>query len=398
MTSASDKKSLLIIFAVIAFVITGTTVATYFARGYKLNIEQGTIQATGLISLTSLPKGASVYLNDRLVTATDDNLSLIPGEYQIKIVKDGFIPWQKTYQVKKEIVFQTNANLFRSVPELLPITLSGAINPTASPDKSQLVFAVASASASKDNGLFVIGLNDPLIPLSRSLPKQLAINASNIDWSKASFKFSPNGRQILATFSNANYLINLDSSVNSNTLFDVTARIPLINSDWQKQDQEIVQKNLDRLPEVLKDYVATDSSKLISFNQADDKVFYLANKSGLLLPSAITPPPAQSTQNQDRNIVAGNYYVYDLKDFTNYLIGNQQSISELSWLPNSNNLIFVEDNSIKACDYDHTNRATIFSGNFKKDLVTPWADGSKIITLTEAYPGASQNLYSISLK
>jgi len=399
MPSTSDRKSLLIILFVFLFVIVGTIIAITIGRGYQINLNNGVeLKATGLLSATSVPKGASVYINDRLITATDDTINLSPGSYLVKIVKDGFLPWTKTYQMKKEVVFQANAQLFRSVPDLRPLTLSGAINPTVSPDLSKIIFSVASASAQKDNGLYLIDVSDNLISLGRNTPRQLAPNYPGIDWSKAKYTYSPNSRQMIASFPAANYLVQFDSPISLSNLFDVTVRLPIIQSEWKTQEQDIIKIRLDRLPLALKTIVSTDSAKFTSFNSNDDKILYLASTDSQLPQDIISPPPAQSTQTQSRTVVKGNYYVYDLKEDTNFLIGNSSAVTNLSWIPNSNSLVLVENNQIRAIEYDATNKVTIFGGIFDASTVFPWVDGSKIITLIPPYPGAPENLYAISLK
>jgi hypothetical protein len=67
-------------------------------------------------------------------------------------------------------------------------------------------------------------------------------------------------------------------------------------------------------------------------------------------------------------------------------------------LPNSNNIIFVEADKINVMDYDGTNKQTLYAGNFNKNTVYPWSDGSRIITLTVPYLNATSNLYSITIK
>jgi len=403
MGNRSEKKSLLIILSVFLFVIVGTYLVTLFARGYRPNFQGNnlTLNATGLLSATSKPKGASVYVNDKLITATDDTINLAPGSYLVKIIKDGYLPWQKSVNIKKEIVFQSDAQLFRSAPDLSPITLNGAVNPVISPDNSKIIFSVASASATANNGLYIIELNDILLSLTKNTPRQIAVNYPGIDWSKAVFTFSPDSRQVLANFpprsGGVNYLLNLSSPVNQQTLIDITPRLSLIKADWKNQESQLVQIKLDRLPQNLRPLLSTDSAKSISFS-VDDKVLYLAATDSALPTNLISPPPAQSTQTQDRQLKKGNYYVYDLKDDTNFLIGPQNSVLNPFWMPNSSNLIFVKNQIITAIDYDNTNQVTLFAGNFNPDVVFPWADGTKFITLTSAYTGAAQNLYAVTVR
>ena len=403
MPHRSEKRSLIIVLSVFIFVILATYLVTLFARGYRPNYQPQnglTLNATGLLSATSKPKSATVYIDDQLVTATDDTINLTPKEYRIKIAKDGYLPWFKTIKIKKEIVFQTDAQLFRSAPDLSPVTLSGAINPVISPDNSKIIYSVASASATTDNGLYLIELDNSPLSLTKNTPRQLAKNLPGVDWSKAEFSFSPNSRQVLASFGNLypNYLLSFDTPINSRSLIDVTAKLSLIEKEWLTQENELIQIRLARLPKDLQPLVSTTSAKLISFSPGDDKVLYLAKNNSFIPANLITSPPAQSTQNQSRNLEKDNYYVYDLKDDTNFLIGSQDNIINPFWLPYSTNLVYVENQSIKAVDYDSTNKVTVFTGMFKSENVFPWADGSKIITLTSAYQGSAENLYAVTIR
>lgn len=401
MTNTSNKKSIIIILSVFLFIIASTYFISIYAKGYQINFKQGTsLTATGILSVTSKPKAASVYINDRLITATDDTINLTPDTYIIKIAKDGYLPWQKTIQIKKEIVYQTDTQLYRSAPDLKPITLTGAINPTASPDLTKIIYSVASASASRDNGLYLIELTDNSILINRNTPQQISPDLPNVNWSKFNFIFSPNSRQILATNKNTNisYLLSLDTPVTQKTLLDVTPRLSLIKEDWNNQNQQLIASKLELLPKDLKNLVSTDSAKDISFSSADDKILYLAKKDSSIPKNITTPPPAQSTQTQSREIKKGNYYVYDIKDDTNFLIGPSDKIYNSFWLPNSTNVIFMNDQKIKVIEYDGTNEQTLFAGSFNKDSVYPWSDGNKIITLTSPYIGSIENLYAIVIR
>lgn len=397
----SDKKSLFIILFVLILIISVTIGISFFARGYQISTK-GKISflATGIISATSKPKGASVYINDRLITATDDTINLVPNNYTIKIIKDGYLPWQKDIQIKKEIVYQTDTQLFRSAPDLKPISLTGAINPAISPDGSLVAFSVASASATKDNGLYILDLSNSPMFLVKSPIRQLSSNLPTLDWAKFTFTFSPNSKEILAhnTVNNINYLINLDTSTDYKNLVDITSKLVSIKVEWTTQEQQIIKSKTSFLPKEIKPFISTTSAKNIIFNSDETKLLYLAQADGNLKKDLVaTPPPAQSTQNQSRDIKKDNYYVYDLKDDTNFLIG-PKSLYNLNWLANSNNLMYIEDQKIQTIEYDNTNKQTLFTGNFNKDAVFPSLDGSKIIILTSAYSNSQENLYAVSIR
>ncbi len=397
----SNQRSLLIIFLVASFIITSTYVISLIARGYRFSIKDGLIlNATGMISAISRPKGASVFIDEKLVTATDDTINLTPGVYSLKINKDGFLPWQKTITIKPETVYQADVQLFSAVPDLKPLTLTGAINPSSNIDNTKIVYAVASASATKDNGLYLIESNGLPISLIRGISRQLSPNTATIDWSKFTYTFSPNSREILATSidTQVNYLLSLDTIIDPLKLIDSTNNLSVIKQEWQLQTDILITAKLDRLPKVIQPLIATNSAKDIQFSSDEDKILYLAQSDGNITKNIITPPLAQSTQNQSRAIKKDNYYVYDLKDDTNFLIGYKNDLTNPNWLPNSSNIVFVQNQNLNVIDYDGTNQQTLFSSNFDPNCVYPWVDGSKIVILTSTYPSAPANLYTISTR
>jgi len=402
MSTVSDKKSLLIISAVFASVICLTYLISVVARGYQINLQNNSgslFKATGLLSATSKPKSASVYVNDKLITATDDTINLAPGDYQVKIVKDGYLPWEKSFHIKKETVYQTDTNLFRSVSDLKSLTSSGALHSSISPDYSKVIYAVASASASHDNGLYLIELTDNPLPIGRNIPRQIATNFTSVDWSQFNFTFSPNSRQILASnqTGTVNYLLSLDTPITATNLSDATSRLSIIKTEWRQQSSQIITTKTDKLPSDLRQLISTSSATL-SFNSSEDKVLYLAISDGNIKDNIITPPPAQSNQPQSRQLTKGNYYVYDIKDDTNFLIGPESALLSPFWLANSNNIAFVENKAIKVVEYDGTNKQTIYAGNFDPNAVYPWADGSRIIALISPFTSAPANLYAIIIR
>jgi len=395
---ANHQKNFLFIATISLLIITATILVSLLARGYKLNISNGIVLSpSGLLSLTSSPKPASVFINDRLVTATDDTLNLPPGIYDIKISKDGYLPWQKTLTVKKEVVSPTDAHLFRSAPILEPLSLSGAINPSVSPDKSKIAFAVASASATTNNGLYLAELNNSLPLGTRNTPKLIKPNTFFIDWTQAqSFTFSPDSNQILVTFTNANYLIELTNL--NKPLYDITAQLPLIMEEWQQKEEEIIQTHLSSLPPQIIPFISTQSANHIQISPDKDKVLYLASIDGNLETNIITPPPSQSTQTQQRQIKPNIFYVYDIKQDTNFEIEDLGSIENPFWLPNSQNIVFAQQEKVNIVEYDNTNKHTLFVNKLKSNIIAAWADGTKLVTLTTAFSGAQDNLYTIVIK
>ena len=397
MPKANHNKNFLFVLSVFTTIIIGTIIISLLARGYRINIKNGLVlNPSGLLSVTSQPKPASVFINDRLITATDDTINLPPATYDVKITKDGYLAWQKIISVKKEIVSLTDAHLFKSAPSLEPLSLSGAINPQVSPDKSKIVFAVASASASTSNGLYIVELsNTPLG--AKNTPKLIIPNSFSINWANAlSFQFSPDSNQVLATFANQVYQIDLNNP--SKPLYDVTLQLSLIKQSWHEKEDQIIKDRLTLLPQELTPFISTQSALFVQVNQNKDRVLYLSAQDGYLDDALITPPPSKSDQTQQRQIQAGNYYIYDIKQDTNFLIGSLQDINSPFWLPNSNHIAYANNNSLKSTEYDSTNTNTLFTNQFEPSIIAPWFDGSKIVILTNTLTPNQDNLYTVGIR
>jgi len=393
MRSRTNQKSLLIILSVALIVVSSTFLISVFARGYRLDTSSGfKLKATGLLSVTSKPKFASVYVNNLLTTATDDTINLVPGNYQIKITKDSYRPWEKNIQIKPELVNQIEAQLFRSTIELKSLIQHQIINPAASPDNTKIVYAVASSSAiNKENGLYLMELTELPLLMSLSNERLLFPSTPSFDWSKYSFEFSPDSKQILATAKNKTptYLFSLEPNQNINNLFDISPRLPQIKKEWQLYEEKNIKDKMVKIPVMLQPFIATNSA-ILSLNTNEEKLLYQAEIDAQLPGIFPSPPPTQSTQKQQRNLTKNYFYVYDFKEDTNFLIG-PSSLSRISWIPYSSNLLFEENNQIKVCDYDATNYQTIYSDSFPPQILLPTPDGYRIIISRET-------LHSIIIK
>jgi hypothetical protein len=87
-----------------------------YAHGYKINFKNFKIIKTGIINLSSDPKIADVYVDNKLVsqkTPYSDNY--LPGYYQVEIKKDGFVSWHSRVRVAPEMVSSyKNVVLFKN--------------------------------------------------------------------------------------------------------------------------------------------------------------------------------------------------------------------------------------------------------------------------------------------
>src|SRR5476651_1536609 len=125
------RKQITISALILLFMLTATAIVVLYGRGYRFGFDKGSpnLSGTGLLVATSSPDGAQVFVNNHLTTATANTINLAPGTYDVKISKEGYLPWEKTLVVKNEVVTKADALLFPTAPKLESITNLGAQTP-----------------------------------------------------------------------------------------------------------------------------------------------------------------------------------------------------------------------------------------------------------------------------
>ena len=87
------------------FFALATPTILFYSWGYGFDWQKKRPILTGGFYLDTLPKKADIYINDKPVKETPAFIKrLLPGEYQIKITKDGFYPWQKILKIDSGLV------------------------------------------------------------------------------------------------------------------------------------------------------------------------------------------------------------------------------------------------------------------------------------------------------
>ncbi len=431
------KTKRLVINLLILFVLAaGTTIAIQFAKGYRPNIQDRAIQGTGLLSLTSYPKSARVVINDRLTTVTDDKLYLTPGNYTVKVEKDGFHPWTKSVPVKPELVSSIDTRLFPLIPATSPITFYQADNASVNPEGTKIAYYQSNTPLSSDNGLYIYSLTGNLLG-----SQNLQITDSDRDYSKALLVWSPDSSQIMAVFSEktktgdrivSSHLLSTRNLNQARNITDVTYRLPLIISEWQNQLAKINQSSLTLYPKFFTDLI-TKRAVNVYFSPDKERVIYSPTEDVNLPENTIgrSLPNINSTP-ETRDLTKGNYYVYDLKEGTNYLFSMTQAISDAqktmivtadatpsanlsllkqiksqtesrfitntSWY-GSRQLIVTTNNGIQIVDYDNINPITLTNAQLSSNFIVPSPDASKLILLTNINQKLDTfNLMSFDLK
>lgn len=396
------KVRVLFIFLTIIFVASVGLFVSFYARGYRFSFKSFKFEPRGILVIKTDPTGAQVILNGDLKGASDTNLSLSPGNYDLALKKEGFIPWNKRINIEKEVVTEIAASLFRAVPSISPLTFDGAIDPAASADYTKIAYDIpVTNDNSTTTGLWVIETTN--LPFGFAKEPKRITDGSLIG---ASWQFSPDGSQILLNIGQASYLLPVSSFTPQNQRVNIASSVQKTLSTWEKGKATKLAGQMRILPNEVNDILTRKASEVV-FSPDESKVLYTASASAVINKNLINPLPGSSTQKQERVIQMGKTYIYDIKEDRNFLvydapinITNEKTDNPaLHWFPNSKNLVLAENGRISIMDYDGTNRATIYSGAYLSPNAFPFASTSKLVISTNLGADSSiPNLYSLSLK
>lgn len=347
--------------SILSAIISTTYLIGIIARGYIPEYNNGLkIKATGLLSVTSLPKNASVFINDKLYTTTDNTVNLVPDDYQLKVIKEGYLPWNKKITIQKEMVTLAQASLFKTNPKLSIQTTQSVINPTANFDFSQIVFIATPSSSSLKPGVYLIETNYYLSLVSNKYqPKFIVQNPYPTNDKTITFTFSPNSKQIIlkSALKRNQYLIDLTTNA-------VSQPNEKTDQDWQTQSKQREIITLNKLPKIFTATVATNPAS-IAFSSDENKFLYLLN-------------------NQ--------YFSYDIEKNMVYALGKVGEINSPVWLPKSNSILYTNSGKIKSIEFDGTNNNTIFANDLNIKNIIPQFDGENLIIST------AENIYNLTIK
>lgn len=356
-----SKRFIITIITLVVIAI-AAGVAIFFAKGYSFSPTEKRIVGTGILAITSEPDAASVYLDGHLTTATNANInSLSPKSYSVKVIKEGFIPWERAVEIKEGLVTDLKITLFPAIPTIYPLTFTSVVNPTLSPDGSKLAFIVPSG---KKGGVWVwtLSRNQPIAFARSAEPHQIITNAVT-DFSKSILKWSADSKQVLATITESNFLLDSDR-LNSDPR-DITPLLEVTTKAWED------------------DTKAKDEARILAM-----KDFNLRK---------IASDSASVNWSPDETKMRIGLKVYDLETKKDYDLPVAKAHL---WLPDSMHIILIEESTISLVDFDGTNKAVIYAGKFEDSFVFPWPDSSRLVIVSSIpTPTASEpNLYGINLR
>lgn len=392
-------KPVLISFGTVLLILTVSFAIISYGRGYRLDVTKKSVRPTGLMVAASEPTGAQVFIDGKIAGATNSTLNLSPGWYQVRILKEGYQPWEKRLRVQGEVVSKADAFLLPANPSLSAITMNGAAQPLLSPDGGKLAYLVPNGTDELEDkaGVWTLDLVDKPLGLNRDAKQIVKANALGIPIAKAMLQWSPDSKQILVTAASGRPAYLLDSD-KLNIGPQLAPDSQAITKKWKIAEST---KEKEKLSTLNPDLVGTMSraGRVINFSPDETKILYEATASATI-PTMIKPALiGTNPTEEDRNLKPGSTYIYDIKEDRNYII-KDINVSSSHWLPTSRHLLLVAKEKIEVLEFDGTNRRIVYAGPFWDSFAVPWTSPTKIVILTSLNPAAGSlaNLYTVNLR
>lgn len=365
-----------------------STVLYLYTSGYRLQKnDENTIDLTktGMINAKSIPESANVYLNGKLVTATNDNLPGIePGMHTLKIAKKGYVEWEKEVEVFEELVTDITAVLVSQSPRLEPLTNTGARHPVISGTLSKLAYF---STDPVDPGIYIIPLGGLNVNLFRSNPN-LAIRDTRVTkYSQGkSIEWSPDETQLLMLGNNdIYYLVDLTKNT-----AQTTSSPEVVRQTW-KETLDIKRTDMMERLEVAEDIRQKALSETAVW-APDDKKFLIRESKGV--------NTVYKVYNLEKPLPVG-----EKMENTVLEIASSEKQPLLTWYPDSFHLIMTEGDiaeeqrgRISLIRIDGTNKTEIYYNTLLSDKVYSSKDGDKVIILTSFKSSNQTDLYTVGIR
>lgn len=143
-----------------------------YGLGYKYNWQKNRLEKTGVFFIKSFPKDAEIYLDGaRQPKTTPTQITrLLPKIYEVKIAKNGFLPWTKNLAIQSQTAtFIEDVSLIYEQPKTTAVAKGDFAE--LLPDSTRENFALIEQSATA-RILWLYNVGDDKMTKLYSLPTQ----------------------------------------------------------------------------------------------------------------------------------------------------------------------------------------------------------------------------------
>ncbi|HBL39894.1 TPA: hypothetical protein DDZ10_04495 [Candidatus Uhrbacteria bacterium] len=208
--------------------VTGFLVAAplliFYTFGFRYNFQTGRVEHTGVISVSTIPRGANVSVNGKPHRSVTPTLvkQLRPRDHLVSLTKDGFHSWEKTVRaVERKTVFLDSIVLWANRKPVL-VTDQGNIH---------LMNKASTALASLEvTGAWTEVWIEELEKNTRALVARFPGSQPE----KVGLSWAPNGERLLMSSGASDTLV---SKRDGSEQLRLNERVPSIQSAWWNEGE-----------------------------------------------------------------------------------------------------------------------------------------------------------------
>ena len=410
-------RRILYIFFILLFCIL-TPLISFYASGYKFSSGLK-IQKTGILIVDTEPEGAKIFLNEKIqqkfinkiLKNNDKYLStpvkiknLAPGEYDVKISKQGYWDWQKKLIIKSgESTYIEDVTLFKQDSPIILIsgkykyqnisynkeyiisfannqygiinlnnntTKTFSINASTSPMQ---IFNNSEIQWPQDNKKILINniiLNAKTGEIENNLKKEIGDNIKNIKWAEGGNSIVYIDESNLNKYnlaSKRSEVISKNDAINDFYYFDgaiyIIKRNHLSVNLIKINPKEKKENNILNLPFSDYSFLARDNNYLNIYDEAHEILYIIdPNSSFKPLRETLSNIKLINWINNEKLLYANKHeiWIYDLNSRKNTLLTRiSQEIKGVIWHPSNNYAIYNTPNSIYSIELDNREKYNI---------------------------------------
>ncbi|MBI1755416.1 hypothetical protein HYR65_04005 [Candidatus Azambacteria bacterium] len=155
-------------FLLVAVFFIAAPAVILYSQGYTLDLNNFSLKKTGAIFLSTSPKGVRIFVDNLLAASTSDIIfsqgkllsHMAPKEYDVRIEKEAYSPWDKKLEVKPQLVTEAR-NIFLVPQRPLPLTIEKKVSDVIISDSNAMIAYV------KTDGAAIFDVSSPkIIPLA----------------------------------------------------------------------------------------------------------------------------------------------------------------------------------------------------------------------------------------
>ncbi len=348
---------------VIGAFIAITSITLFYAFGYRYDYQNYEVVETGILRIPQKIIGAKILLNDQpSANQTPINIAyLSPGKYHIEILKENYYKWEQTVEITAGKVTEvTGINL-------IPQNANSFVSPLRNTSSSfQETFNFENSFGYLNNNIISIfkfdSSNSPIktsfdINFATDL-KVIALKSGKLLLNTNDTRyqyFNPNQKTLENSFTLPIGAKNVETNgsegfyINQNNLFKFTLPAPLFNGENELLVGELLLSNITSfkiIDSTNQIFLITDinnQKRLIRFVQNSSKPINIARDV-----DSITPPSITGDIFFQKNNEIWKYNTFNQKQ--KFMTRFSQEVKHLSWHPNFNQILFIQNEQLKICD------------------------------------------------